>query len=256
MSETDREDANRWRSMPEELMATWLAYMRYLPDQPVTAEDLGMPEVAAGVEVTLREHLPEILAAIDTRTMLAARPSKDIQGIADHYRLTPIPGKLYSGRSITASQFAQPIDSTVTTTFYAGLPFIGLDAGFGVGLVYRDRLAAVGAAGVDDRGFIVIRQLQDVTSVRRLDDAGRSNKEYYKTGLQQGVLWRQSLVTTWEDIARQVGAPGIAIQSHTESSYEIVRMYGKAGLDDVADAAGFAFNETTRNWEKPIQTSA
>ncbi len=243
-------DVSANNTVPEATMSAWLRMMRYRAGQPVTSSELGMPESAAAVEILLREHLPQFLAEIDKHETFVAVPDRDIHDI-EGYGLTPIPGRIYQTRSKGAGQFAEPIDPAVSVTFYEDCRFIALDAGFGIGLTYRGWLVGVSAAFVDDRGYIVIPQLQDVTSVRK-----SQGKQYYKTGLQQGMLWRHSLVAVWETIAERVGATGIAVQSHTESEYEKVRKYGKAGLDDVAHARGYQYHAETKVWEKSLALCA
>lgn len=166
-----------------------------------------------------------------------------------------------------------------------GEPF--LDALCGLGLTYLNPkpwtvygsehyapgkyLIAVTSAcisGVD--GSLIVRQLQDVTGVRKPmpstwqvfedgDDLPKDNpidrkkmKAYLSTGLHNGLDWRKTLLGSMVAIARSTGIPRVAVQSHTNSCYPDVRSYGYDGYDKLAQDCGFTQDPRTKNWVKEL----
>jgi hypothetical protein len=94
--------------------------------------------------------------------------------------------------------------------------------------------------------------VMDVTGVKK-ETAGR---EYFKTGLHNGLSWKETLVAAWEEIARQLGAEQMVIQASTNSSWQTVKESGWNTYDGVAKSLGFTQSYITQNWVKPIASLA
>lgn len=212
------------------------------PDQRLIAQQVG--EMALRSEAADRQEthpddedlttaFPELLehaSAKFAELVVPASPQRRPANL-NRYRLTP----LYTpdGKQLTA-----PEDTSVEVTYKEQLgehlvyfgPHVYVDERRAIGLVYDNKLIAIAAATVTEQSTLLITQLQDVTGVRkRLDQ-----EAYYRTGLHNGFLWRDTLVRIWEEIATEIGSPDVAIQSHLNSPWTAVRRDGKAAYDDVA----------------------
>lgn len=185
----------------------------------------------------------------------------------ERFRLVPIsatdthPWNYSAGRTIT-------MPSGVVCTYTLEKPYI--DAGYAIGLTYRhkstdpERLAAVAAARIDPDGVLTVIQLQDVTKVSKFIEVfqdpeaasgvglpKRTNPAYYRTGLQSGMAWRQTLVRAWEVIGEQIGVTAIAVQSNKNNRWPAVQEAHGHGYDNVAQTMGYIFDPITRNWVRP-----
>jgi hypothetical protein len=151
-------------------------------------------------------------------------------------------------RSITPAGYEVVVPPGVRATydnFGQGRPF--LDTRQAIGLTYRDHLIAVAAAGIDGRGILTIKQLQDVTGVRKAN----SGRAFFKTGLHNGLQWRDTLVAAWETVGEQLGVDGFAIQSNRNNRWQTVQGAGDRGYNDVAQRMGYVLDDRTGNWVRP-----
>lgn len=137
-----------------------------------------------------------------------------------------------------------------------------LDAGTAIGLTRGNVLLAVGAAGIDHSGSVTIKQLQDVTGVRRFitdpNDPGqvKKNRQYYKTGLQSGLLWPDTLVRAWQHLAAmQPSRPNVYLYSNENSRWPDVYEGGRMTYDEVARNNG-GVRYGRRNWILPSLVTA
>lgn len=162
----------------------------------------------------------------------------------EKFSFLSITANIKSDSSQYAAGYNVSIKEGVRKTYRdVGNPYI--DTSQAIGLVYGDWLVAVAAASIDRRELLTIVQLQDVSSVRKATDGSK----YYKTGLHNGILWRDTLVRAWEELAEQLGASGVAIQSNSNNRWHI-NVLGK-GYDDVAQRMGYILDSKTRDWIKP-----
>ena len=117
-------------------------------------------------------------------------------------------------------------------------------------------LIAVAAAGGDVAGRVVIKQLQDVTSVRRPQRRGGEGWDAYMgTGLHEGMLWRHTLAQAWEEIALAIGAPAIVIESIAKNAWGTDVRAGSRAYDKVADDLGYDYDELNEDWVKLLPGS-
>lgn len=203
-------------------------------------------------ELSLFGNLSQLVHKLDPEKLLIAAPERTIIN-SGAFRFTALKGTRHVYESLDASGFGKPVDDTVKTTYRAhplGRPY--LDTAEAIGLVYANHLIAVAGAGVDQNGKLFITQIQDVTGVRR-ERGGAAWKRYTETGLQQGCLWRDTLVSSWERVATEIGAQSVIVRSHHNSTWIQVQRSGCSGYDDVAQRMGYIQDTDTRNWVKKLQ---
>lgn len=208
------------------------------------AVESGQPENEA-----LKKGFAGALAKVNMTDILRLIPGRSIPKNMDAYRLVPIvSGRNYSSTIETAGQSCL-IPDGVTTNYHGvgGRPY--LDASLAIGLVYKDTLAAVAAAGVNDRGRLSIVQLQDVT-LKTPDDSPRAR---FKSGLHNGFFWRDTLVQAWLGIAAELGINDVEVQSAKNNRWHSRQMDERlvSGYDKVAERMGFIKNDETNNWDLP-----
>src|SRR3989344_3378066 len=82
---------------------------------------------------------------------------------------------------------------------FAKTPF--LDTSLAIGLVYKNRLNAVAAAGVDAtsrKQELIIKQIQGTIKIQ-------SRKDYRESGLHTSIRWEDTLVQAWIELAKSSG---------------------------------------------------
>ena len=174
------------------------------------------------------ESLVVLASACALETAFVPLEGKQIAH-AGSFRLTAI-GTTYDWGSLISGAFTRPHDMTVHC--YGAGPY--LDTRQAIGLVYKDMLIAVAGAGLYNSEYIFIKQLQDVTGIHK-----SQGRDFYKTGLHNGFLWRDTMVRVWEQVAAAIGAKGVIIQSNKNNSWPKVRNGGPQTYDDVAIRLGY-----------------
>lgn len=143
--------------------------------------------------------------------------------------------------------------STFTDEWGNTTPY--LDAPRAISLAYGEdypqRIIAISAARyIPVEDVYIIEQIQDVTSVRKQLINGRSNREYGKTGLLNGMDWRATLIAAWQEVAYQHPyAKRLIVRSHNNVQWPSVKKHGYHAYDAVAQRMGFAQNYRTNDWE-------
>ena len=176
-------------------------------------------------------HLPELMVPVAGRTV--AHP--------ELFRLTPVEAHGES-QSLAAGGYTAAADPSVRTHHEEAY----LDTRQAIGLVYDDYLIAVGGAGIDKKGNIFIKQLQDVTGIRKY-----RGREFYKTGLHNGFSWRDTLVRGWEEIGTSLECPAVIIQSDGNNKWSRVNSGDGHAYNEVASRMGYA-PMADGNWMKSL----
>lgn len=191
--------------------------------------------------------------------VLPQDPRRPIARLERFGLLTLVGDNLEMGNSLIGCGTRHKTSGIATMTYGApgrtGRPY--LDTMQAIGLTYRPDgveqpwLVAVGGAGIDPDGKVFVRQLQDVTGVKRGD--GRRGTRYYRTGLHNNMSWRTTLVRAWAEVGSKIGATDIVIQSNVNNNWEVVRHESdRVGCyDGVAQLMGFKA-DSDNNWVSPI----
>ncbi len=169
----------------------------------------------------------------------------------DKYWLTPVVASAKETSSDYPAGFEVDLEPLVRPTYDNspnGKPF--LDARQAIGLVYRDKLAAVAAVSADANGVLNVVQIQDVTGQAKKLITG-PNPEYYKTGLHNGMDWQATLLAACVQLGRRVEASGMILQANMNSRYAAVRRAVDRGPDKFAARMGFPRDPVTKNWTIP-----
>jgi hypothetical protein len=210
------------------------------------------PPALLASETRLLKEFDGLVDKLDFAKLAIPSGKKPVFNI-EGFSLTPIVSTISGLRSRDNAGYSVRIRDDIRRTYRTvgdgkGKPY--LDASRAIGLVYEGALIAVGAAGIDDNNTLTVVQLQDVTDVRK----ATAGKNFYKTGLHNGISWRETLVTVWEQLGAELGVDAIAIQSNANSRWPKVQKAGGKGYDDVAQLMGYNPDPVTKNWIKPLPT--
>lgn len=199
-------------------------------------------------EHRLAASFDSMLAQISFADVLVPmRKSKPIID-QDSFRFVPVRREA-SGDASSLLAHNIFVPAGIRTTYKdGGKPY--LDGPRAIGLVYGDWLVAVGGAQVQKDGKLFVKQLQDVTNVRK----GADPEKFAQTGLRNGFWWRDTLVMAWEEIARRLGLTEVAIQSNENNFWPAVKLAGGRGYDDVARRRHYSLEASTGNWVKDISS--
>ena len=206
-----------------------------------------------------RERTPEKRLVRTFDELLANHPFEEVvvpvsEGAAVNtaqYRFIPLVNRELVVSRVRGGNVL-PEEPTVETTSHKGMgPF--LDARQGIGLVYGNKLIAVGAACIDEQKRLLINQLQDVTEVRR-PKRGGDWSAYNSTGLNNGGFWwRDTLARAWESIAIDLGVETVVIQDDSNSYWKVVKGSKSTAMAQTALRLGYKQNEEG-NWTKTLST--
>lgn len=200
------------------------------------------------LDTELHTNFEQLLSGISFQDIATPSGDKPIAH-ADKFSFVPLVATHPESSSLSPAGFMNRAPHGIRLTYRKSSgdspPY--LDTSQAVGLVNGDHLIAVAAAGIQD-GILMIKQLQDVTGVRKDTD----KRAFYRTGLHNGFSWRQTLVGAWEELGKGLGAETVAVQSHVNSRWAPVRESGKAGYDDVAEFMGYVQNPVTKDWIKKL----
>jgi hypothetical protein len=192
-------------------------------------------------EERLVGYFEDFLATHSIEATMVTGPTKVAH--LERFRFTPLVNTA-TKISLFLSEYIQPYDASVR---YAGFgPY--LDTRQAIGLVYDDMLVGVSGAGVDTEGRLFIVQLQDVSGLQKKD-----GRDFYKSGLHNGLLWRDTLVAAWEAIAQDIGIDTVIIQSHKNSRWEKVREEGHHAYDAIAQRMHYIPTDTN-DWLKILKS--
>ncbi|OGL38937.1 hypothetical protein A3J32_00230 [Candidatus Saccharibacteria bacterium RIFCSPLOWO2_02_FULL_46_7] len=138
------------------------------------------------------------------------------------------------------------------------LPY--LDTGLAIGLTFKGRLSAVAGAGINrDEKALQIKQIQGTVVVDREECANEAERRsrYKMSGLHGGILWRDTLVEAWIEIARRLGIELVQIRGAANNGYrtEVRKDRLIKGYDIVAYRMGFQYDEETLNWFRTTSVS-
>lgn|GEM_PF-6765550 len=230
------------------------------------AEELANKRLARQEEI-LTGTFTGTVETLDIAKLAVVPEGRKTPRTLGNFRLIPLmrrPGELYDESSLSHTAYAYDVPEDIRTTYRPdrGKPY--LDTQCAIGLVYSDWLVAVAGAGLTKDGDLKIIHLQDVSG-----PAGKPSptdpKARYKTGLHDGILWRDTLVAAWAEVARQTGvAETIVIQSASNNPYDTVRQkvtlpdgsvqpQGYAGYDKVAGRMHFTQDNLNGDWVKPVR---
>lgn len=167
----------------------------------------------------------------------------------DEFSFVPLTYRTPRPGNSLASGFDQAhIPDGIKTTYDGKLgrkPW--LDTRFAIGIARNDWLVAVGGAGVDTDGALKITQLQDVSGT-----SGADRKARFKTGLHDGFLWRDTLVTAWGAVAMGLAiGDHLTIQSGDNNPWRKLSKHPFPQYDETAQRMGF-MQLPNGNWQKGL----
>jgi hypothetical protein len=205
-------------------------------------------------EQCLVRFLPQLVGRLSLKDIAVASTDKSLQNRRIHdiegYGLVPILPAFRSSDSttITGHNIRLPRKIHLSYPSINGTPY--LDTRQAIGLTYNDSLIAVAGIAVPsykDPYSLQIRQLQDVTGIKKGDE------NYYRTGLQQGLDWKKTCIRACENIGFIIGSENIEIQSSTNSPWAHIRnRMGMNTYDNVAMSMGYEISDDSGNYCKPI----
>jgi len=174
-------------------------------------------------------------------------PMRKSKPVIDQDQFSFVPILRSSARPSSRPLYNVAVPPDIRTTYRGdGKPY--LDTPRAIGLVYGDWLVAVGGAQVQTDGKLLIKQLQDVTNVRRDTDP----EKFAQTGLRNGFWWRDTLVNAWESITAKLAGTEVIIQSNDNSAWFAVQQAQGRGYDDVAKRRHYTREPVTGNWVKTL----
>jgi hypothetical protein len=242
-------------------LAIGLGFALYPPqimDEMITAKG------QTRTEQSLVANFPAMLGRVSFEDSLHmdmaenGQPRK-IPRTIDRYRLAPImpPRSMSADKTASRAKEFCVLPNDVRAEYpnsSTDKPF--MDTLLGTGLVYDDRLVAVAGAcvgvlriGKTRHDALTIKQLQAVHA------KPVTPKDKFKTGLHSGILWRDTLVQTWQGIAEELGIGHLVIQGAVNNHWTDPERadYPRfvAGYDQVAERNGFV-PLSTGNWHKRL----
>jgi hypothetical protein len=151
--------------------------------------------------------------------------------------------------SLCAAYEAARAPEGIRTTYYGEENYNPyLDTQIAIGLTRNKWLVALAAAGIDSFGSLKIVQIQDVSGSTELQKADPKIK--FKTGLRDGFLWRDTLVTAWGAMAISLGIGShLKIQS-SENNFWTASGRSFPSYNEVAARMGFERQPIRGNWQK------
>ncbi len=202
------------------------------------------------LEHRLEQQLPDIIERLNPNAVMVPSNMRDgTIRYAELFNLIPIMGLYGRGsfRTLSTAGASVELPPGITCSYRSGsVPY--LDTQHGIGLTYGSHVIAVAGAGINDAGQLIIRQLQDVTNVRK-DKSTKS--EYYSTGLHNGLDWRRTLVNSWETVAVELGIDTVGVQGHVHNLWPKARKYGHGSYDAVAERMDYQ-QLPDGNWVKQL----
>lgn len=224
---------------------------------------IRIPVFRATPETRLREDFAGIVAELNIQDLLVPVPEPQRTLPPEEFGLVPIlsahpRGRRiidYSGRDVRVPEgvvMTYPNDAgfdpeSDDNGYPSGAPYI--DTGRAIGLIHSPEsvphLLAVAAAGIEEK-ILVVTQIQDVSGMTR-ETHGR---EVFRNALRGGYYWRDTLVRSWEQVARAIGVGLIAVRSCSNSRWPEVR---SDGYDAVAERLGFSQNPDSQDWVKRVE---
>lgn len=215
-----------------------------------SSTDIGeAPKPLPPKEKALIAGFADSLLQVSLQDILHLLPERRVPRNLGNYQLVPIRANFDIERTSVSPAYSVAIPMGIATNYRkdGGKPY--LDASLGIGLVFKNTLAAVAAARVDDEGRLQIVQIQDVTAKDPTDP-----KQRLKSGLHGGFYWRDTLVQAWMKIALTHGIGTVEIQSAQNSRWmsDARKAQLEAGYDHVAQRMGFVTNPDTKNWSMTL----
>lgn len=200
-------------------------------------------------DLQIMTGLGALMTSVQIEDIAIPFDQRPIRKLED-FKLFPITGLVTNVHSLEPAQDWLKLPPDVESRYYNGTrygrPY--LDAHQAIGLVFGSRLIAISSAGVDDKDRLKIVQIQDVTSVRK-----GHGRQYYKTGLQQGMLWRDTLVSAWEKIGVNLGVKQAVIQSTANNTWRKKWNAHVECYDEVATRLGYTLESGKKpNWVKDL----
>ena len=230
----------------------------------------------------LKDHKPsfeysdlfDVINCLNIKTIAIRHQTKSIRNL-DKFRLVPLsnsftlPDIEYSDKPGRLRQIPNGITYNYPGDLN-GYPY--LDSLVVIGLTYDDEydgetsrplghLLAVGGAYIDYNGRLIINQIQNVSNIsnpgkrprkkdypiegdfeRRKSAYESVKNRYYKSGFQQGLDWKQTLISAWQVSAQMLGHDYIFIQPAEFNFHHKVRENGYNTYNQTAIDMGFDFD--------------
>lgn len=189
----------------------------------------------------LRGSFKRAVKGLDFEDTMLCMPGRKPPKSLGKFALIPIMARHPQPDGLLGGGYAIKMPWTTITTYgdrQPPVPF--LDTQLGIGLTNQDWLVAMAGAGIEKvEGHLKIVQIQDVSGVRK--DTVAEPKDFYRTGLHDGIDWRGTLVNAWEKVASATGATStVILQSGANNQWEnINNLRDHPGYDGVARRMGY-----------------
>lgn len=230
---------------------------------------LSEGDLLAPREDMLRASFSDMVAGIpmrDVAKVISGSRGRRLMERIDDYRLVPVigrAGKLSTDMARTDCDIPEGVSVTCDLR-YCDPGEVYLDTNYGIGLVYQDRLCGLAGsqlgtyADVDGKlaPSVALIQNQAMTTAAR-----NEGSDSQRSGLREGLRWRETLVGAWVHVAGQMGVDRMVIGSahgnRWNTHHDIYPDRDKqlrASLDDVADGLHFTFvpGETSSYWYREL----
>lgn len=219
--------------------------------QPFQPAIRALQEQSEHPENRLLRIFPQLVGSLVLDEVAVPYWRKEITDI-EELRLVPIVPTIPRPTTMSSSGFFNKTHRGVRSTYPAG-PDLGppfLDTRQAIGLAHNDRLLTIASAGIprtaDGRSNLQVVQIQNVSGVKR------SDPEYDHLFTSNGIDWKKTLVSAWENVGHAIEVDAVVIQSHRNNDYAPVRMpQGADKYDGVAKQMGYRQSDHDGNWVKP-----
>ena len=226
---------------------------RFLIECAPAPEPKPDPRVVA--EERLAAEFSRTVGTLDVGSLAVMQANRKRPRSLDLFHFAPLRGISPLRRSLVAMGYNVAMPEGVCGTYVhggyrgnEGRPYV--DTQCGIGLVRDDWLVAVASAGQKDERTLQLVQLQDVSSTG--SDSGAPKKAHHRTGLHDGFLWRDTLVTAWEATAREIGYDTMLITAGQNNLHAAINNQAFCpGYDGVAERMGYQ-RQLDGDWSKEL----
>ena len=244
------------RDIPENIIPL-SGVVRALAEMGEDTEIVGSERLTP-LEQDLNTVFNEAVDRINLENIAVIEPHRKKMRQLPNFSLQPVRVKETGfPNTLKFGGYGVPVDPTIRVRYGQEGHAPYLDTPMAVGLVHKDTLAAIAGAGIDTKtNSLRITQLQAVNTAHDPTDP----KAKYKTGLHSGLMWRDTLVQAWKEIAADIGIQQIEIQSWLDNDWLYVEDSNSdperpkeedplyLSYDAVAQRMGFTEDPTTKHW--------
>jgi hypothetical protein len=235
---------------------------------PSPAVEVEIPDTLTAFEKDTYQFVrrfPSLVASVDVTEVLVPMPDRQLPRNTHNFSLVALtpkhlePPGFWSRWSYTGEDEKELNSLLAIGRAHRSTPparhfgNIYLDSAVAIALAYNHEICAIAAGGLTHNQHLMIRQIQGAKRVHG------SRERYKNSGLHAGVMWRDTLVRAWMEVARHAGIETLELQSaHKNTYYASEDRFGKKeaekisqniyrGYDEVAKRMGFTYT-ADENW--------